>query len=680
MITPKQGTKSPVPKILSIKAWNKGYMSYLDEGRMPDSGLYKMTNAILSQNGTVKPRPGLAKYGKKFADKILGMTEFVETKGNKRSNRLAVVARNKEDERAFLFISEDDGETWQKITGEDFEKDARCNFLQAAGKILITNGEDFSTIYTIETKKLVRQRELPNITEVTATAEGEVGGENVTYYYAVTGVKDGETARSEAGRVQVNKPREEWRGNSTDKGKEYVKIRWKKNNADKFIIYVGETPTSLRYLTVVTNNNDNSSAYQEWIDSGKTLVNPSYLPPNSNSTRGVRAKRAEFIAGRIYMLGDSDDLWKVTYGGQYLDTLFDFSAFSGGWVRLSPGSKEIPVGIKAFRNGRGEAVPMILFSSTNGVGSLKYLQTTPQTVGTQNIMWTQVIQDNGRDGTDAPDAIAVYNNALYYLSKAGFNTTTTKPQMLNILSTDKISDVIKKDVDLLNNNDIEKSLAVEFGGKIYYALPVSSHNLNQIWVLDLVRGGAWNLPFLIDGIEAMLVYGGGDGISRFLIARNGEIFEMNNQQYHTDDNKPFITDISSGAIKFSEDGSMWAYVVSITVNLLRPRGKIDFSVSGKTEDAPQQTLVTFSKEFKPKQSTLGWGSVNGWGNEKGWSEAPKIDNDREGETRISITKDIDEVVNWISYNIKSDTIGTDYEISDVIIQYLNIGAQYEEDE
>lgn len=111
MITPKQGTNSPVPKILSIKAWNKGYMSYLDEGRMPDSGLYKMTNAILSQNGTVKPRPGLAKYGKKFADKILGMTEFVETKGNKRSNRLAVVARNKEDERAFLFVSENDGET-----------------------------------------------------------------------------------------------------------------------------------------------------------------------------------------------------------------------------------------------------------------------------------------------------------------------------------------------------------------------------------------------------------------------------------------------------------------------------------------------------------------------------------------------------------------------------------------
>ena len=72
--------------------------------------------------------------------------------------------------------------------------------------------------------------------------------------------------------------------------------------------------------------------------------------------------------------------------------------------------------------------------------------------------------------------------------------------------------------------------------------------------------------------------------------------------------------------------------------------------------------------------------MNGWGNENGWSEAPRMDNDTEGETRVSITKDIDEVVNWISYNIKSDTIGTDYEISDVIIQYLNIGAQYEEDE
>lgn len=674
MIKPPKSTPPPNVRTVSVKDWSKGYMSSLEEGRMPNGGLVRMMNAELSQNGTVRPRGGLAKYGKSVGGKIVGAYEFVDVKGNSRQNKIAVVAKPSNAERASLFISEDDAITWKKIENIDFHPTARCRFLQASNKIIITNGEDFNAIFDIEKSQLYRNEEVPNVSEVRAEATG-LTGENMTYCYVVTAVKNGETARSEVAKIKVSKPREEWVGDVTDKAKEFVKITWKKVDADKFIIYTGLTPTTVKYLTVVPNSGDGE--YQSYVDSGRLSVNANFSPPNSNSTRGVRTKRAELIAGRIYLIGDSDDLSRVTYGGQGRDDMFDFSAFSGGWIRLSPGTKEIPAGIKAFRNGRGEAVPMVWFSSTNGVGSLKYIQNSSTNIGNQVIMWQQVIEDNGRDGTDAPDAMVIYGNSVYYLSKSGFNTTGTKPQLLNVLSTDKISDGIKKDVDLLNNNNIHKTLGIEFGGRIYFALPVGSDELNQVWILDLVRGGAWNLPWTIDGISDMFVYGGKDGVSRLLMAIGDRLFEMNTRS-HTDNEKPFVVDIGSGAIKFSSDGSMWSHIVAVTFTLLKPKGKIRFSINGKTEDSPLTTLADFEKNFKAKQIPSGWGDIDGWSDTDGWTKIGKIDDTDQGEVRFSITKDIDEVVNYLTYNITSSDPETDYELSDVIIQCVNVGSYFEE--
>ena len=41
-------------------------------------------------------------------------------------------------------------------------------------------------------------------------------------------------------------------------------------------------------------------------------------------------------------------------------------------------------------------------------------------------------------GTDSPDALIVYNNSLFYPSRDGFKTTGTKPQLQNVLSTDRV--------------------------------------------------------------------------------------------------------------------------------------------------------------------------------------------------------------------------------------------------
>ena len=142
MIRPPKSTPPPNVRTVSVKDWSKGYISSLEEGRMPNGGLVRMMNAELSQNGTVRPMGGLAKYGRSVGGKIVGAYEFVGVKGNSRKNKIAVVAKPSDSERASLFISEDDAISWQKIEGVDFHPTARCRFLQASNKILITNGED----------------------------------------------------------------------------------------------------------------------------------------------------------------------------------------------------------------------------------------------------------------------------------------------------------------------------------------------------------------------------------------------------------------------------------------------------------------------------------------------------------------------------------------------------------
>lgn len=680
MIKPPKSAPQPNIDRLSVKSWNKGYISAMDAGRMPNSGLLKMTNAMLKQNGTVAPRPGTRQYGEDLPGEILGFDEYVEVVGNKRTNKLIAIVKDGERAHAYTAL---DGKGWVKVEGADYNNESYPTFTQVRDRVVITNSKDYLSYYDIQKKKNVRPEALPTVTEVKAEAVG-IAGTNETLYYCVTAVKNGETARSDAASVRVNKSRTEWRGKNVDKTKgqteEYVKITWNKvKDAEYYILYCGISPTSLRMMDIVGHIKDNTLT-QSYEDIGQKVLNPNVIPPNSNSTAGVKAARSVLVASRLYLLGDEDDPWKITFGGADPDTMLDFSAFAGGYIRINAGSKEIPVAMRPFRNGRGDAVPMILCSETNGNGSLKYLQSSSMQLDSTNIQWISVIDDNGRDGTDAPDSVVVYNNALIYISKAGFKTTLTKPQMQNVLSTDNLTDNIQPDVERLNSNFIHKSIGLEVNGMIYFAVPVGSEKLNQLWVLDMKRGGVWCMPWVIGDINDLKVYGSSDGKTRVLLAIGNKLIELTDEVKMTDSGKPFITDIGSGVVKFSEDGAMWTSLVDITFILLKPTGTINFSVSGKTEDEPLQPFLNFSKNFTPKAVPIGWNTPSGWNSPLGWGFVPKKYKSSSGEVRLSITKDIDEDVNWIQYSVAANEAGADFELSDVIIQHIPIGVIFEEDE
>lgn len=197
------------------------------------------------------------------------------------------------------------------------------------------------------------------------------------------------------------------------------------------------------------------------------------------------------------MVGDKDNPYYAWRGGDYSFEL-DFSpANGGGFSPVGNGSKEVPIYVGSFRDGKGTSNVTVLSQGSNGHGLRFLLSPTSVTFGNSTFVVWVVAEDSGKDGTDSPDGVINYQNSLWYPSRDGFKTTGTKPQLQNILSTDRVSNTIQPDISTLNNTSMSLANGIGYEGRLYWALPVGSSTNSQIWVLDLDRGGAWMKPWNI---------------------------------------------------------------------------------------------------------------------------------------------------------------------------------------
>lgn len=57
---------------ISAKNWLDGTVTAYDDGRTPPNGLRSSGNVLLTQDGTIRPRPSLTLYGPQPTGTILG--------------------------------------------------------------------------------------------------------------------------------------------------------------------------------------------------------------------------------------------------------------------------------------------------------------------------------------------------------------------------------------------------------------------------------------------------------------------------------------------------------------------------------------------------------------------------------------------------------------------------------
>lgn len=493
-------------------------------------------------------------------------------------------------------------------------------------------------------------------------------------YYAVTANSTvGETDGSGILTQQVLTDRDLW-----DPETQSITIAWSTvTGVQSWNVYMGTAADGAGTPTMYLIAGGLDAGTLTFADNGTRAQDLSRPLPTNNSTAGPKVSRGNIINGRVWLVGDADNRDYVWRGGDYGHEL-DFSPSNGGgFSTIGKGGKDMPVNVLPYRSGQGEPRITVLSQETNGKGRRYTLAPQTLTYGSSTFVVWQVNEDSGQDGTDSPNGVILYDNSIYYPSRDGFKTTGTKPQLQNVLSTDRITNTIEDAVSTLNTDAMNKCVGMANEGKLYWAVPVNTATNSEIWVLDLDRKGAWMKPWNI-AADWMTLYNDNDGVTHHLVLADNKIYELSYRALTADDGTAFSTNGNSGQIRFSEDGREWGRLIRLIFVLLRPQGTINFTVSGKTEDTP--LAVVGSESFTPTSSRAGWSEPgSGWSSSangylRGWSEINVVPVSYNAATQ-EIAIEVDEDLQWFGYGWTTTGPGVSYNLSDVVAEYVPVGIK-----
>lgn len=672
MLAPPQSTKPPQIKTLSLKNWLKGTVTAYDDGRTPIDGLRSSGNLLLDQDGVVRQRPSLVLYGPQPTGTVLGeIFEFRAISGLTFTNWM--ISLQNVAGVTNVYICKGGDTAWTKCTAAvTFDNTAKAHFCQIQNKVLIMNGTDTLAYLDIPTSVVTKFTALTNASAPTVVNNGSTdittGTKPFTLYYAVTANSSvGETAAANNTSIAVTTDRDFW-----DPTKHSLKVTWSAvTSAKSYNLYMGVAASGAGTPVLYRIASGLSADTLTYIDDGTAPQQIINVAPSFNSTAGMKASRGCVINGRVFLVGDTDHPYYVWNGGDPGFEL-DFSPSNGGgFSQIGSGTAEVPIAVRPFHQGKGDPGIFVLTQGTNGHGKRYVLSPDSITYGIATIAFFDVTEDNGTDGTDSPDGVVLYNDALWYPSRDGFKTTGTKPQLQNILSTDRVSDTIQTDIKNLSTAYMGNCVGLAYEGRIYWAVPNSSTTNNEIWVLDLDRQGAWMKPWNIS-VDYMWLYNDNNGMTHFLVMSNNTIYEFTDSQYTNDNGASFSTSGNSGQIYFSKDGRVWGHLLNLIYVLLRPQGTFQATVSGEGDDGAVAQVG--STAFTPRTSVAGWDEpLYMWDRPlRAWdaiTAVPQNFNSATQEVKVVVDKDL----KWFSYGWLTTGFGVNYALADVIAEYIEIG-------
>ena len=409
------------------------------------------------------------------------------------------------------------------------------------------------------------------------------------------------------------------------------------------------------------------------VDNGTLQAETLRKAPESNTTVGVVAKYGVNINGRIWALHDHTVYWggdtdyELTFGG----------AKGSGWHMIDQYGKEVPMAIQLGRDNSGTSCINLLTAGVAGQGSIYDVYYNTVTIGTTQVQGWEFKQREGNDGTNAPFSVIHANNNIYYLSLEGFKSTGVKPNIVGIQSTDIISNAIRDKVQLLTESDLKTCYAVYYDEKILWTVAYGAEANNQIWVYDILHGGIWSRW----NVEANAIFrwakSGSASAKLYIVKGKRVLFYQPNSIVHQDDGVTFTTILESGNIRFKPDTREWVYLLQTIFVLLRPLGKVHFSVTAHTKkgDITKESVV----DFGGVSSDIGWNALS-INNVLNGTHNNKVYNEVYGTFSMITPKEWQEVslrfrkmVQYFTWKTWVEDKNSVHMISQVVPEYTDIG-------
>lgn len=583
--------------------FSKGYVSTFASSRRPQNSVSDSTNMELIQDSIWRPRPPLVRYGTQPSFTVIGRGKyrFNGTRG-----------------MLFMFVVSGVGKIYRQVDGGAYVAIGGANaysstlwagFVQSKSRVYVHNGDstgsgnnlsyvDLNTMATVEYTALAT----PAAPSGTGSANLISGTKPYNYYYKVTGNNAvGESAASAASAaINVNDVRSNW--SSAAAIAKTVTITWTSvAGATSYTVYGGDDPNHLKEIITLAN-----LATLSFTDDGALTLNPFKEAPASNSTQGAVFTWMYNDTRNAQVYGITFDN-KFYYSASFATGAADFSSLNGGgYTTIDEGGDTQLNFVDGFRTGKGDPVITTSSRGASGKGKINHITFESATYGNQVIYFPNVSEANGQSGTYAPRCTIKSRDSLIYPTGDNIKTTGTSQNIVNILTTQTMGDVIIPDINLLSLGNLYKAAGVEFQDKIYLCLPVGSSENNEIWIIDRARKDAWTLRWTVAAKDIWL-YEDNAGASHLCVLVNGVIMEFNRAgaRAHTDDGVAWRSRLAYSSLVWDKDGITLANIRNVYAKYISPVGQIAFNTYGLSKRG--ETTNTGGATYSVETSYTGIG-------------------------------------------------------------------------
>lgn len=569
-VTERKRSSRKARRVVNIhqNKFPKAYVSQIDDSRRPLDSLSDLTNMEVVQDNVVRPRPPLVRYGTQPANTVIGRGRI--RYGGERSliwmQNVAGVGK--------LYKQTDGGDF--NLLGGTYDNAAWASCVQSKARAYVYNGVD-NLSYIDLTDDSVNTYTALTTPGAPTPVKTAMAGSTFPHFYKITANNEvGESIASASGTTTSGKVRDSWIENT-----DFMTVTWSAvTNATSYTIYYGSTSADCYELYTVDGN-----ATTTFIDYGTLATNPFKLAPEGNSTQGAVFTWMYVDAKNSQVFGVAADN-KLYYSAPGTG---DFSPYNGGgWVSIDEdGDTELNF-VDGFRNGKGDSVLTVSSRGAAGKGKLFHVSFDTLTIGDQAIVYPNVYEANGQSGTYAPRAVIKARDSLTYPTGTDFKSTGTSQNIMNILTTNTVSQAIEEDLPSISLANLHKAVGLEYRDKAYYALPVGTTENNEIWYMDFSRKNLWVLRWTV-AAKDMWLYEDNTGATHFCVLVDNVILQFTRAGAtpHQDDDTAFTSRVAFESLVWDEDGLILGKIRKQYYKLLYPKGTITANTTGLSRNGTE---------------------------------------------------------------------------------------------